>query len=346
MSKRKLTTQQQRRVNDKRQKNRFEQAGSAENNQSLLGAEQPGLVITSFGKRVLVEGEDGQTYNCAIRQHLGKLVAGDRVIWQTDVESLSGVVISVLPRSHELSRPGFRGQTRMVAANIDFIGIVMPVVPGIHPDMIDRYLVAAKQLDIPTIIIINKVDLLANEDDWEAIAELLLPYEEMGIDIVPASTVSQEGLQALRAIMAHKNSVFVGPSGAGKSSLINALIPDLEIRVGALSEASGLGKHTTTNSILYHLPESSPGQHDGGNLIDSPGVRQFTPMPCSLNQLEAMYPDFAPFLGQCKFNNCTHTIEPHCAIKQAVEDGEIAYTRYQSFQRLREEFKQASTQTH
>jgi ribosome biogenesis GTPase len=344
MSKRKLTTQQKRRVSDKRQKNSFEQATSSEGGQSLLGPEQPGLVITSFGKRVLVEGNDGQTYNCAIRQHLGKLVAGDNVIWQTDVEPQSGVVISVLPRSHELSRPGFRGQTRMVAANIDFIGIVMPVVPGIHPDMIDRYLVAAKQLDIPTIIIINKVDLLETDEDWEAVADLLLPYDEMGIEIVPASTVSQEGLKELRAIMAHKNSVFVGPSGAGKSSLINALIPDLQIRVGALSDASGLGKHTTTNSILYHLPESAPGLHDGGNLIDSPGVRQFTPAPCSLSELEAMYPDFAPFLGQCKFNNCTHTIEPKCAIKQAVEDGDIAYSRYQSFQRLREEFKNAESE--
>ncbi|HHT00749.1 MAG TPA: ribosome small subunit-dependent GTPase A, partial [Thiomicrospira sp.] len=102
-------------------------------------------------------------------------------------------------------------------------------------------------------------------------------------------------------------------------------------------------KHTTTNSILYHSPESKPGLNDGGNLIDSPGVRQFSPMPCTLSELEAMYPDFEPFLGKCKYNNCTHTIEPHCAIKDAVEQGEIAYSRYQSFQRLREEFKESET---
>ncbi|MDG6774088.1 ribosome small subunit-dependent GTPase A [Thiomicrorhabdus sp. ZW0627] len=341
MAKRKLTTQQKRRVSGKRQKSALENTAAKEtDDKSLLGEEQTGLVITSFGKRVLVESESGEAYNCAIRQHLGKLVAGDRVIWQTDVEPQSGVVVSVLPRTHELSRPGFRGQTRMVAANIDFIGVVTPVVPGIHPDMIDRYLVAAKQLDIPVVIIINKVDLLESEADWDSIAELLEPYDEMGIELLPASTVSNEGLEVLREFMSNKNSVFVGPSGAGKSSLINALIPDLEIRVGQLSEASGLGKHTTTNSILYHLPESEPGANDGGNLIDSPGVRQFSPAPCSLSDLEAMYPDFAPFLGLCKFSNCTHTIEPKCAIKQAVEDGEIAYSRYQSFQRLRQEFKE------
>ncbi|MDX1346751.1 MAG: small ribosomal subunit biogenesis GTPase RsgA [Thiomicrorhabdus chilensis] len=340
MAKRKLTTQQKRRVSGKRQKSSLEQNRARElDDKSLLGEEQTGLVITSFGKRVLVEGEDGEKHNCAIRQHLGKLVAGDRVIWQSDMEANSGVVVSVLPRSHELSRPGFRGQTRMVAANIDFIGVVTPVVPGIHPDMIDRYLVAAQQLDIPVVIIINKVDLLQSDDEWEAVAELLEPYDEMGIELVAASCVSQEGLNDLRAIMSNKNSVFVGPSGAGKSSLINALIPDLDIRTGELSDASGLGKHTTTNSILYHLPESTPGLDDGGNLIDSPGVRQFSPMPCSLAELESMYPDFAPFLGQCKFNNCTHTIEPQCAIKAAVENGDIAYSRYQSFQRLREEFK-------
>ena len=341
MAKRKLSTQQKRRVSNKRTKTDLSSQTNVKDtdNKSLLGPEQHGLVITSFGKRVLVESDRGETFKCAIRQHLGKLVAGDEVIWQTDTEEKSGVVVSVHPRTHELSRPGFRGQTRMVAANIDFIGVVTPVVPGIHPDMIDRYLVGAKQLDIPVVIIINKVDLIESDDHWEAIAELLAPYDEMGISLIPASTISNEGLTELRSYMSNKNSVFVGPSGAGKSSLINALIPDLGIRVGELSEASGLGKHTTTNSILYHLPESVEGEQDGGNLIDSPGIRQFSPMPCSLSELESMYPDFENFLGLCRFNNCTHTIEPACAIKVAVENGEISYSRFQSFQRLREEFK-------
>lgn len=337
MSKRRLTKQQSRRVSRQRKKETGEQDLKQESGH--LGEERNGLVITSFGKRVLVEGEDRQSYNCAIRQHLGKLVAGDKVIWRSDIEVGTGVVVSVLPRAHELSRPGFRGQTRMVAANIDFIGIVAPVVPGIHPDMIDRYLVGAAQLGIPAIIILNKTDLLESDEDWEAVAELLAPYDEMEIPLIPASTVSQQGLDELLDYMHDKNSVFVGPSGAGKSSLINALIPDLDIRVGALSDATGLGKHTTTNSILYHLNLKEDDSIYEGNLIDSPGVRQFNPAPCSLSELETYYPDFAPFLGQCKFNNCTHGHEPDCAIKQAVEDGEIAFTRYQSFRRLLEEFE-------
>ncbi|GKT11729.1 MAG: ribosome biogenesis GTPase/thiamine phosphate phosphatase [Thiomicrorhabdus sp.] len=340
MAKRKLTQQQKRRVSNQLDKRNSEHNGkSSQSDNSLLGAEQTGLVITSFGKRVLVESATGEHYRCAIRQHLGKLVAGDEVIWQTDIEESTGVVISVLPRRHELSRPGFRGQTRMIAANIDFIGIVMPVLPGIHPDMIDRYLVAANQLDIPAIIVINKVDLLSGEEDWEDIAALLEPYAELGIELLPASTISNAGLQDLQEFMNGKNSVFVGPSGAGKSSLINALIPDLGIRVGTLSESTGLGKHTTTNSILYHLPSINESDQHGGNLIDSPGIRQFSPTPCPLNELACYYPDFSPFLGLCKYNNCTHTIEPNCAIKDAVDTGHIALSRYQSFQRLLEEFK-------
>jgi len=342
MAKRKLTTQQKRRLKNKRLKTDIASNASADE-KSLLGEEQQGLVITSFGKRVLVEDNQGQAFSCAIRQHLGKLVAGDLVIWQTDLEENTGVVVSVLPRSSELSRPGFRGQTRMIAANIDFIGIVTPVVPGIHPDMIDRYLIAAQQLNIPAIIIINKVDLLTSDEDWENVAELLQPYDEMEIEIIPASSINQEGLDELQAYMSGKNSVFVGPSGAGKSSLINALIPDLDIRVGQLSDATGLGKHTTTNSILYHLPALTENENSG-NLIDSPGVRQFSPAPCELSELESYYPDFSPFLGQCKFSNCTHSNEPGCAIKHAVEQGEIAYSRYQSFQRLLNEFKEMENQ--
>jgi len=332
MAKRKLNKQQTKRVSETRNK---KVSTSAEHEQ--LGEPQDGLVITNFGKRLLVEGQDGKLYNCTIRQHLGKLVAGDEVIWQTGIEEKSGVVTTHKPRRQELTRPGFRGQKRMVAANIDILGIVAAVEPGIHPDMLDRYLVVAYQLDLPVFIVINKVDLVADDEHWEAIAELLVNYVEMGIDIYPVSAKTDEGMDKLRALLADKNSVFVGQSGVGKSSLIQTLAPEVKIKVNQLSESTGLGKHTTTNSILYHLPEF---EGKIGNIIDSPGVRQFSPAPCELHELEQAYQDFEPFLGKCKFNNCTHTIEPSCAILQAVEEDELSYDRYQSFQRLIREFNE------
>ncbi len=334
MSKRKLNKRQTRQVTKNQTKNQnITQHQSGEHEK--LGQPQSGLVITNFGKRLLVEDEHGELYNCSIRQHLGKSVAGDEVIWQTDIEKNTGVVSSLKPRRQELTRPGFRGQTRMVAANIDILGIVTAVEPGIHPDMLDRYLVVAYQLNLPVFIVINKIDLIEDDEHWNAIAELLVAYDEMEIDIFPVSAKTNEGLNELRALLSNKNSVFVGQSGVGKSSLIKTLSPEVEIKTNQLSKSTGLGKHTTTNSILYHLPAFGGNI---GNIIDSPGVRLFSPAPCSLHELEQAYPDFEPFIGKCKFSNCTHTIEPNCAIKQAVKESELNYQRYHSFQRLISEF--------
>ena len=329
MAKRKLNTQQKRRISEKRNAKSDQENLNSDND--LSTENQSGLVITNFGKKVLIETPDGSKYKCSIRQHLGKLAAGDQVLWQTDQEPFTGVINQLQERKTLLSRPGFRGEIRMIAANISLIGIVVPILPGIHPDMIDRYLVASEQIGIPSFIILNKIDLVEEEEHWEAIEEILQPYNDLKIPIILTSSYKDHGLDDLQNMLINQTSVFVGASGAGKSSLINALIPDLEIRVGELSEATGLGSHTTSNSILYHLPT-------GGDLIDSPGVRQFTPKPCSLSELEQHYHDFEPFLDRCKFNNCSHTHEPGCEITKAVENDQISAQRLNSFHRLLEEF--------
>lgn len=321
MAKRKLSTQQHRRVAAKR----------LTREPDLTGPLQSGLVITNFGKRVLVEADDGQEYSCSIRQHLGKLAAGDKVIWQQDLEPLSGIVSQVKERQNLLSRPGFRGEIRMVAANINTIAIVVPVLPEISADMIDRYLIAAEQLQIPSFIILNKIDLIGEGNHCQRLDALMQPYSSLELDIVEVSNKKRSGMNGLIAALDDHTSVFVGPSGAGKSSLIKSLIPDQEIRIGELSAATGLGSHTTSNSILYHLP-------DGGNIIDSPGVRVFSPSPCDLATLEKYFQDFAPYLGQCRFNNCTHRHEPGCAILGAVEAECVSKQRVDSFHRLLDEF--------
>ncbi len=332
MAKRKLSKQQARRVEKQRVRSSENLTNTLADQSDANVSLRQGCVITNFGKRVLIEDDSGEIANCAIRQHLGKLVAGDRVHWLTEKEEGKGIIQAVQTRETVLTRPGFRGATRMVAANISQLGIVMPVVPGVHPDMIDRYLVAATQVKLPAFIILNKIDLIEEQEHWEALNDLLDIYRELNVIVVAASSVTEHGLDDLVAQLRDQTSVLVGASGAGKSSLIKSLVPDIDIRIGALSEASGLGSHTTSNSILYHLP-------NGGDLIDSPGVRQFSPATCALNELEQCYADFAPFLGQCKFKNCTHTHEPKCAIQVAVDDGEIADCRLKSFHRLMQEFE-------
>lgn len=329
MAKRKLSNQQARRLSKKRHSAVDEKRLDSE--EELQTEKLFGQVITNFGKKVLIECEQGVKYKCSIRQHLGKLAAGDQVLWQKGLEEFTGVISQLQERKTLLSRPGFRGEIRMIAANISLIGIVVPILPGIHPDMIDRFLVAAEQIGIPSVVILNKIDLVEEDEHWEAINEILQPYIKLGIKIIPTSSYGDHGLDDLQAQLKDQTSVFVGASGAGKSSLINALIPDLGIRIGELSEATGLGNHTTSNSILYRLPS-------GGDLIDSPGVRQFSPSPCSLGELEQFYHDFEPYLGLCRFSNCSHTHEPGCEINKAIDNELVSAQRLQSFHRLLEEF--------
>jgi ribosome biogenesis GTPase len=193
-------------------------------------------------------------------------------------------------------------------------------------DLINRYLVAAELTDIPPAIVINKVDLL-DAAARAGLEERLAVYVHIGYPLLYASTKEAHGLDTLRAQLRHKTSIFVGQSGVGKSSIIQSLLPEREIRVGALSEASGLGRHTTTSTVLYHFP-------DGGELIDSPGVRDFGLGHVDAQQIAQGFVDFRPFLGQCRFNDCAHAVEPGCALQAAVDNGELDRGRFESYHRI------------
>ena len=330
MSKRKLNRRQAWRI-QKIQKDRLarvqrrtKKMESLTETQSL-GPEQIGTVVAHYGANLNVEDSQGQVFHCLIRANLPKLVCGDRVVWQLTGED-QGIVVSLVPRESLLSRPDPHKQLKPVAANIDQILVVSAPQPGMDEDIINRYLVACELTQINAVLVINKTDLL-NKKTSDKLAEQLAIYQQLGYPVIHTSTREQNGLAALQKILKNNTSIFVGQSGVGKSSLIKEFIPDADIQVGELSKSTGLGKHTTSVTVLYHMQQ-------GGNIIDSPGVREFGLDHLSPEELANGFREFHALLGQCKFKDCRHDQEPDCAIKQAVNSGSISRQRYSSYQRL------------
>lgn len=292
---------------------------------SELGPEQPGRVITRFGARVDVEDAQRTVHHCLLRQNLPPLVCGDRVVWQPGRDH-TGVVVAVEPRVSLLERPDADNQLKPVAANISQILIVAAPEPALDLDLINRYLVAAEITHITPALVINKVDLL-NEPALARLHERLRVYSDIGYTVLYASTRGQPGLDNLIEHLRGHTSIFVGQSGVGKSSLIQALLPHEQLRVAELSATTGLGRHTTTSTRLYHFP-------GGGELIDSPGVRAFRLGHASFDQITDGFREFRPFFGQCRFHNCRHDVEPDCALRAAVARGAISRERFDSYRRM------------
>jgi ribosome biogenesis GTPase / thiamine phosphate phosphatase len=329
MTKRKLTRRQQWRIekiHDERTLRATKRNTLAEEqlNESDLGPEQHGLIITHYGMQLVVEATEGeqagQSVRCHFRSNLGSLVTGDRVVWR--MGNPLGVVVAVLPRTTALQRPDPHGDMKTIAANIDRIIIVVAPYPEPHANLIDRYLVAANAIDIEPVLLINKTDRI-DADTREKIQYLETTYRDLGYPVHKVSTQNGAGLEAFREYLTHYTSVFVGQSGVGKSSLVNALLPDSNLRVGALTERQ-LGSHTTTSATLLHFP-------GGGHLIDSPGIREFGLWHMQEDEVLEGFIEFRPFLGHCKFRDCSHNHEPNCAILNALQAGKISHTRMDSY---------------
>ena len=287
----------------------------AESNIENSAEELQGLVITRYGQRQLVESNNGDLFQATGRQNIGISVAGDRVLFQK-VEGDEGVVTAVYPRKTELKR-----QDRLIAANIDQLWLVVAIEPHYQFELIDRYLIMDENSNLPINIIVNKIELSNNDNQ---LSNDFSHYIDLGYDVHFLSVKNKTNLEKLKKSLVDRSHIFLGQSGVGKSSLINSLIPDLDLRVNEISTKSKLGKHTTTNTTIYHIPS-------GGDLIDSPGIREFQLDDLTEKQIVNGFREFKSLIGKCRFRNCQHINEPNCAIKKAIESGHINSSRYESY---------------
>ena len=281
----------------------------------IVTEELQGLVITRYGQRQLVESNNGDLFQATGRQNIGLSVAGDRVLFQK-VEGDEGVVTAIYPRKTELKR-----QDRLIAANIDQLWLVVAIEPHYQFELIDRYLIMAENSNLPINIIVNKIELSNNDNQ---LSNDFSHYIDLGYDVHFLSVKNKTNLEKLKKSLVDRSHIFLGQSGVGKSSLINSLIPDLDLRVNEISTKSKLGKHTTTNTTIYHIPS-------GGDLIDSPGIREFQLDDLTEKQIVNGFREFKSLIGKCRFRNCQHINEPNCAIKKAIESGNINSSRYESY---------------
>lgn len=284
-----------------------------------------GLYHVDLGDRVVLCSVRG-TLTAIDTGYTNIVAVGDRV-WVSDQGVLGQVIERVLPRQRVLARPDVKNPdlSQIIVANVDQLLIISSwTEPDPWFELIDRSLIAAAQGKMTPLICLNKVDLAANIRECRKEMKI---YRDLGYDVLLTSATTGYGIDALRKRLTGHSTAVVGLSGVGKSSLLMAVQPDLELRVNEVSEASGEGRHTTTQVTLLKLD-------GGGYVVDTPGLRELGLITVRRYELALYFPEMQPLVEQCRFNDCTHLVEPGCAIIQAVEEGRIAWSRYASYQAI------------
>jgi ribosome biogenesis GTPase len=297
-----------------------------------------GRVIRIRGSTYVVSS-GGEEIHCSLRGRfrLGESpeevlpVVGDDVEFRgekrPDPREQQGLIMRILPRRSVFTRsdPAGRMKYRVIAANLDCVVIVVSTQnPVMNTRLVDRMIISAERGGMEPVICVNKMDIARDPEDMK---ELMMPYHSIEYRILYCSALRMTGLTGLRDLMKDRASMMVGPSGSGKTSLITALQPDLELKIQDVSEKTGKGKHTTSHFELHALDF-------GGYIGDSPGIREFGISGVARNELGSYFREFAPYIGGCRFATCTHSHEPSCEIKEAVQSGAISAVRYESYLRI------------
>ncbi len=286
-----------------------------------------GLVSAVFGDRIAVRIVSGELRVAYQSRKAGPAVTGDRVVLSPVAggdEDTYWQVETIGPRGRCLWRSSRRRSGQLVTANVDRLCVMVAVEPPPKEGLIDRYLVSAEWEQIPALIILNKIDL----PEAAPFIEELGQFSRIGYPVHPLSALSGEGVEEFIAILDTGLTVMAGHSGVGKTTLLNRLIPGLELETAELSSATGKGRHTTSVTIAHPFRE--------GTLVDTPGIREFGLVGGKPADLPTGFKEFRPFLGECRFNDCAHRSEPGCAVRAAVERGDIHDRRYNSYVRIRE----------
>jgi ribosome biogenesis GTPase len=293
-----------------------------------------GLVTKSTGSWYQVQTPDGKRYDCRIKGKFrikgltttNPVAVGDKVDFELEPEQQQGVITKLYDRRNYIIRKSINlsKQAQIIAANLDQAFLVVTLAsPRTSLGFIDRFLVTAEAYDIPASLVYNKLDMFSDEG-LEILAEYKAVYERLGYPCYEVSALVGTNIPELRERLKDKITLFSGHSGVGKSSLMNAILPDLDLRTMEISEWSDKGMHTTTFAEMYDLP-------GGGSIIDTPGIRELGVIDIEQQELSHFFPEMRNRMNQCRFNNCRHINEPGCAVLEALENGDIEPSRYDSY---------------